>query len=349
MKVLVKIFIFVGILYASFSVQAGLRAEDVNAILKHYGYGHLEYKDGQLVEKVEDDKDCGPRVDQWGGRMFKAGVWGPDVRRSVDLDESTLPPEQRLKPSEKKQLTSVGAVLCSEGSKDIDGTGFIVDIDILGAKSNRDYEIIATSSHVMFNPETGVERYCEYLPDYRNTKEYYRLTPVNCGSKKADEFNNGFNNKDWCLAKVEKKISIRHGKMEIEFSDKEDWEDSERNKNNFLTAGWRKDTQRIEVASNCAPDDKKKYLRLLNRARIGGHDLRGTAISDCHTDEGASGGPFLSRNQGKLRAIGITKGSIGQQGYGTYNPDEGRASLFIRFTEVFREEFKKAISKIESI
>lgn len=326
----------------------GFIITSVDAIDSHNPISHSYCGQQGYRERKKNGTFFTP-CDHWGGRFFKAGVWGPDDRKPLDGHEDSIARALNLTNEEKKQLRAVGAILCTDSEFiNTDGTGFIVDIEEVGGKSARNYEIIATASHVLYNGSTGEKRRCEFYPNSANLKEYYDISPVVCGTVETDYITNKIIDKDWCFAKIEKKISDNYGKLEIDFSDKFDWTMEDTKHYQYISGGWRPDVQRVEFASNCAPDDKREYPTIKQVEARMGHDYSRVVIGNCDEDPGTSGGAFMQRENNKLKAFAIILGDLDQRDRGEYNPNEGRGNLYTKFTTEMREELLKMISSLDT-
>jgi hypothetical protein len=340
-----------------FAEGGGIRS--MHAVLETYGYGHnpITYDDTTegLKRRNAKEKDCDPYKSQLGGEFFKVGIWGRDDRRPRDINESELPEHLRLNltPKEKKQLKGAAAIWCVLNGRDNDGTGFIVDIEKLGASKNRNYEIIASAAHVLFDDKTGEPRKCEFVtspkkPEYLS--EAYSITPLKCGAKDPGNHGGGRNGLDWCFAKIEKKISDRYGSLEIDFTDKFDYTDKDKKGKEYFSLGWRPKNQRIEISTNCSPDDKRKYPNVVNAKEWWGIDFSKFISVDCDVEGGASGGPFIERNVDRLKVLGLAAGdySTGKT-QGEYAPNDSYGTLYTKFTSEMEKDLKKIILQNDSI
>ncbi|MCB9024789.1 MAG: trypsin-like peptidase domain-containing protein [Bdellovibrionaceae bacterium] len=345
---LVTFFIF-SFLYSSNLFASG---EDIHNILQKYGQGHHVWGD-RLVDlnsqgrnNNSDDKDCSPRNDNFGGRFYKTGIWGEDDRRPLEIDEASLPANLRLTSSEKKKLKAVSMIWCIDKKfQESNGTGFIVNIDKLGASPNRDYEIIATASHVLYNSETGEKRSCTFIPDPKNhPEEEYVLDPVKCGAVDVRNHNNGTNGLDWCFAKIGAKISQTFGSLEIDFTDKFNYTETDKKSKTYLSVGWHPAKKKILVSLNCSPDDKRKYSNLKNEGREWGLDFSKVMIGDCDDEPGSSGGPIVEKSNTHLKVLAMSVGDLnGEIDRGLYNPNNGAGNKYTKFTSEMKKELIKIV------
>ena len=293
--------------------------------------------------------------------VVDVNVWGRDDRRPLHSDEAQWPKELRLTPAEKKQLGAVGALYCEEKrtvkrgkeppqiKKSYNwGTGFIVDIDKLGASSRRNYDIIGMTAHTMYTDE-GFKNKCVYAPDLRKRKEWYFIESLVCGSKDTNKASGN----DWCFAKLSEKISHRHGALEINFSHKSSWKASETHNSQWLLAGYNDDKgeELTKVATNCRPDDKSKYPVLKKAARKYGHDYSDVIVHSCDAQGGSSGGPLIRRGpQQKLIVEGVHKGTLSKQKQKqkTYEVNKGQANIATKWTPTIEQQLKRVIQNLES-
>ena len=292
--------------------------------------------------------------------VVDVNVWGRDDRRPLHSDEAQWPKELRLTPAEKKQLGAVGALYCEKKRTVKRGkeppqikksynwaTGFIVDIDKLGASSRRNYDIIGMTAHTMYTDE-GFKNKCVYAPDLRKRKEWYFIESLVCGSKDTNKASGN----DWCFAKLSEKISHRHGALEINFSHKSSWKASETHNSQWLLAGYNRDKeeQLTKVATNCRPDDKSKYP-VLKTARKYGHDYSDVIVHSCDAQGGSSGGPLIRRGpQQKLIVEGVHKGTLSKQKQKqkTYEVNKGQANIATKWTPTIEQQLKRVIQNLES-
>lgn len=340
------------ILFTSSDVFASGR--DIQEILRAYGYvnSSSDFKAMKAVSTSEAEAecyDCNPYRDPWGGQFYKTGIWGRDDRRPLEVDESTLPRELRLTRNEKHQLKAVGKVECYYDGDIQYGTGFIVNIDKYSYNKNRNYDIIASASHVLFNPKNGEARKCYYVEKYEGKEEYYDLEVLSCGSKKPETITNGINDKDWCFTKVSKRLSKTFGSLEVEFSDKFNWSNEEQDRSKWITGGYRLDKDRVEFSLDCAPDDKRKYSNFDNDGRQWGYDLSRVVIGDCDQVAGASGGPLIERVGNKLKIQALITGDLNENNIGSYKPNTGHAGRFTKFTLEMEKKLKEIILSLEAI
>lgn len=314
-----------------------------------------EYSEDELaqLEKSQSGEKCDSLRSGDGypqARSVKVGIWGKDERRPLwGVNENNYAPEYRFTPDEKEQLKAVSAVLCMDEKFNMfDGSGFIVNIDEFGASQNRNYDIIATDSHVLNNEITGKANFCEYYPDLLNQPDYaISIERLTCGINATDKINGGVHGKDWCYAKVNK-VSDGFGSLKIKFGDKTSWKKHEQDSSKYIVGGYRPDTKKIEFSQNCSPDDKAAYPILKTVEKNQGFDYSNSIVGNCDDFHGASGGPMLERQEnGELQAIALVDGELGPVEEGSYNPTQARGGLYTRFNMNMKSVLNNEVRKIE--
>ena len=257
-------------------------------------------------------------------------VFGHDDR--VPLNEADTQNIDRL-------TNATGGIACEDGSW---GSGFIVDVSDY-VQGNQDFYIVATTSKVLHDPDTGESRgVCWFLPAVALGHNMLISEYLAGDSRVANA-----DSDDWAFAKIN-----RHGlnlePLPVAFADTYDFGRDihlELSTVSFVRA-W--DT--VAYASGCEPDDKSRYTALWRHKE----DVNRMVLHNCDFLDEGRGGPLMYLSDGEFFAIAINAGDGGGREFPRlsgipYDPRRSFHNFARRFDDELEQKLVAFVSRFAHI
>ncbi len=230
-----------------------------------------------------------------------AGIFDRDDRIPLysSPNGQELNPDTGLGSGTASALRAVGGILCKDGSH---STAFLVDVSSMLKESVDQLLIIASASHVFFDSR-GISRgKCWFR---QNEWDFYAVRAMRIGAPRTGDADP----RDWAFAVVAGMTSLgksidASSKLEIDFTDRYDFDRDQASSGDFLNVTFMPMHGMVGVATNCKPDDKRKYSWF----RESHHDWSKMIIHDCDFLRAGSGGPLLFRKPNGFKVIGFNVG-----------------------------------------